>query len=151
MECAAHGVKQARNAASPRTVTRWLLAVAYALAGYMHINAPSGFIAITPGWVPDPALVVWATGWCEIAGAIGLLIPPALLRWPRPAAGIGLALYALLVWPANFNHAVSGIAIGGETPGWWYHGPRLALQPLIIWAALWAGGVVDWPLDKRRG
>jgi uncharacterized membrane protein len=151
MECAAHGVKQARSTSLPRTVTRWLLAAAYAFAGYMHISAPSGFIAITPGWVPDPALVVWATGWCEIAGAIGLLVPPALLRWPRPAAGIGLALYALLVWPANVNHAVSGIAIGGATPGWWYHGPRLALQPLIIWTALWAGGVVDWPFGKRRG
>jgi uncharacterized membrane protein len=142
MECAAHGVKQARSTSLPRTVTRWLLAAAYAFAGYMHISAPSGFIAITPGWVPDPALVVWATGWCEIAGAIGLLVPPALLRWPRPAAGIGLA---------NVNHAVSGIAIGGATPGWWYHGPRLALQPLIIWTALWAGGVVDWPFGKRRG
>jgi uncharacterized membrane protein len=151
MECAAHGVKQARSTSLPRTVTRWLLAAAYAFAGYMHISAPSGFIAITPGWVPDPALVVWATGWCEIAGAIGLLVPPALLRWPRPAAGIGLALYALLVWPANVNHAAGGIAIGGETLGWWYHGPRLALQPLIIWAALWAGGVVDWPFGKRRG
>ena len=30
-----------------------------------------------------------------------------------------------------------------------YHLPRLAAQPLIVWAALWAGGVTDWPLRWR--
>ena len=26
-----------------------------------------------------------------------------------------------------------------------YHVPRLMAQPLLIWAALWAGGVTRWP------
>ena len=134
----------------PRTFLRWLLILAYAFAGYKHITAPAGFVAITPSWVPDPALVVWATGWCEVAGAIGLSVPPRVLRWPRPAAGIGLALYALCVWPANFHHALSDVPLGGVHLSWWYHGPRLALQPVIIWAALWAGEVVDWPFARRR-
>ena len=51
---------------------------------------------------------------------------------------------------ANFHHALANIAIGGETLGWWYHGPRLAVQPLIIWWALWASGAVDWPFGKRK-
>ena len=29
---------------------------------------------------------------------------------------------------------------------WWYHAPRLALQPVLVWWALFAGGVADWPL-----
>ncbi|HEX7819955.1 MAG TPA: DoxX family protein [Sphingobium sp.] len=133
-----------------RTILRWLLAIGYAFAGYKHLTAPGGFIAITPGWVPDPALVIRLTGWCEIAGAIGLLVPTAVLRGVRPAAGIGLALYALCVWPANINHAVNDIAIGGTHLSWWYHGPRLLFQPVLIWAALWVGGVVDWPFRRRR-
>lgn len=133
-----------------QTSLRWLLALAYAFAGYMHLKSPAGFIAITPSWVPEPALVIWATGLCEIAGAIGLLVPPTLLAWPRAAAGIGLALYAVCVWPANANHALNDIAVGGVRLPWWYHAPRLLLlQPLLIWAALWVGGIVTWPLRRK--
>ena len=63
---------------------------------------------------------------------------PALRR----AGGIGLALYALCVWPANVNHMLIDLARtdGGGLP-LAYHLPRLAAQPLLIWAALWAAGV----------
>ncbi len=122
-----------------------MLAAAYVLAGVAHLTRPSGFVAITPGWVPAPAIVVALTGVVELAGAAGLLIRPL-----RRAAGIGLALYALCVWPANFNHALNDIPLGGTHLSWWYHGPRLALQPLLIWWPLWASGVIDWPWRKGR-
>ncbi|GAA0647836.1 DoxX family protein [Sphingomonas ursincola] len=128
-----------------RTGFRWLLALIYLAAGVIHIRSPGGFVAITPDWVPSPHAVVFWTGVAEIAGAIGLMIPRL-----RRAAGIGLALYALCVWPANLNHAINDIAIGGNRLPWAYHGPRLMLQPLIIWWALWVGGVTDWPFRKRR-
>lgn len=128
-----------------RTALRWLLALAYGYAGWRHLATPQPFLAIMPPWVPEPRLVVAATGIAEIAGAIGLTIPRL-----RTAAGWGLALYALCVWPANLHHALANVAIGGETLGWWYHGPRLAAQPLIIWWALWASGATDWPLARRN-
>ena len=127
-----------------RTALRWLLALAYASAGWRNLATPEPFLAITPLWVPQPHMVVAATGIAEIAGAIGLMIPAT-----RKAAGWGLALFALCVWPANFHHALANIAIGGETLSWWYHGPRLAAQPLIIWWALWASGATDWPFRRR--
>ncbi|HKY80211.1 MAG TPA: DoxX family protein [Sphingobium sp.] len=114
-----------------------MLSLLYLTAGVAHLARPAGFLAITPHWVPWPATVIALTGVAEIAGAIGLLVPCL-----RCAAGIGLALYALCVWPANFNHAINDIALGGHHLGWWYHGPRLLLQPLIIWWALWAGEAI---------
>lgn len=123
-----------------RSFFRILLAIAYLIAGVAHLRSPAGFLAIIPDWVPYPELTVAATGVAEIAGAVALFIPRL-----RTAAGVALALYAFCVWPANFNHAINDIAIGGKHLGWWYHGPRLALQPVIIWWALWAGGVTDWP------
>ena len=126
-----------------RKALRVLVALAYVIAGVAHLRAPGGFLQITPGWVPYPEAVVALTGIAEIAGAIGLMIPRL-----RYAAGIGLALYALCVWPANINHALNDIAIGGRDLSWWYHGPRLVLQPFIIWLALWVGHVVDWPFRK---
>jgi uncharacterized membrane protein len=132
-----------------RTALRWLLALFYFIAGVAHLRSPEGFLAITPHWVPFPQEVVAFTGIAEILGAVGLLIPRTMISWARPAAGIGLALYALCVWPANFNHALNNIPMGGETLSWWYHGPRLTAQPLVIWLALWVGEVTNWPFRRR--
>lgn len=127
-----------------RTVFRILLAVFYLIAGVAHLRSPGGFLTITPGWVPYPHQVVALTGLCEIAGAIGLITN----RF-RYAAGIGLAAYAVCVYPANINHAINNIAMGGKTMSWLYHGPRLAFQPVFVWWALWVGGVTDWPFRKK--
>ena len=128
-----------------KTVLRIILAIFYFAAGIAHLRSPAGFITITPDWVPFPEFVVLMTGIAEIVGAVGLFIP----RF-RKAAGVGLALYAVCVWPANFNHALNDIMIGGVDLGWSYHGPRLALQPVLIWLALWVGEVIDWPFRKRH-
>ena len=128
-----------------RTGLRLLLAVFYLGAGILHLISPRGFLAITPDSVPYPAFMVAFTGVAEIAGAVGLMIPQT-----RKWAGIGLALYALCVWPANFNHAINGISLSGEPLGWWYHGPRLLFQPVLIWLALWVGHATDWPFRKSR-
>lgn len=123
-----------------RALSRGVLAACYFAAGCFHLATPGPFLMITPAWVPDPALVIAATGLCELAGAAGLLIPRL-----RRAAGIALALYAVCVFPANIKHALDGLPAGQIQLGWWYHAPRLALQPVLVWWALFAGGVVDWP------
>lgn len=128
-----------------RTASRWLLSTFYLIAGLAHIARPGGFIAITPYWVPHPAGIVALTGLTEMAGAVGLHIPRL-----RKAAGIGLALYALCVWPANLNHALNDIPLNGVHRGWWYHGPRLLLQPVIIWWALWSSAAIEWPFGAKR-
>ena len=77
-----------------RTRCRVLLAVFYGVAGILHIAIPEPFLTITPAWVPQAEAVILLTGLCEIAGAIGLLVPPL-----RRYAAIGLALYAVCVSP----------------------------------------------------
>jgi uncharacterized membrane protein len=126
----------------------FLLAMFYLAAGILHLYSPAPFLKITHDWVPYPEFIVAFTGVAEIAGAVGLLLPRTWIGWARPVAGIGLALYALCVWPANFYHALylPDHAVG--VLGWGYHGPRLAAQPPIIWLALWVGEVVDWPFRK---
>ena len=135
-------------ASIPRNVMRWLLALFYLLAGIMHLSQPASFLAITPPWVPWPDQVVALTGLAELAGAVGLVQP--WLPQLRRAAGWGLALYALCVWPANFQHFMLDQARSAEGLGLGYHVPRLAAQPLLIWAALWSAAAIDWPFGKRR-
>lgn len=127
-----------------RFVLRTVLAVAYLAAGIAHLRSPGAFLSITPNWVPQPALVIAATGVAEILGATALVAVPPLRR----AAAIALALYAVCVYPANIKHAVDAIAAHGSSAWWPYHGPRLAFQPIIVWWALFAGGLTDWPLRR---
>ena len=135
---------------SGRRIARWLLATFYAVAGVGHLVATEAVVKIVPGWVPQPRLVVIATGLCELAGAAALLTPIAWggHRWRR-AAGWAFAAYAVCVWPANAKHAIHDLT-GHVGLGWWYHAPRLLLQPLIIWWALWASGAVRRRDDRRR-
>jgi uncharacterized membrane protein len=129
-----------------RAVMRWVLALFYVAAGMAHLRAPDSLLAITPSWVPFAPQVIFITGLCEIAGAIALVTKP--LRW---WAGVALAAYALCVWPANFKHAIDGVDLPHISSSWLYHGPRLAFQPVLIWWALYAAGVIDWPWRRDQG
>lgn len=117
----------------------------YGVIGIVHLAATDRFLPIMPDWVPAPRPVVIVTGLCEIAGALALFVPRL-----RRLAGLMLALYAVCVVPANIKQAVEGIAVPPIPDTWWYHGPRLALQPVMVWWALYAVHAIDWPFAVRR-
>jgi uncharacterized membrane protein len=123
-----------------RAVMRWAFAAFYVAAGVAHLWVHEKLLLITPDWVPYPTQLIMLTGLFELAASTALVTRP--LRW---WAGVTLALYALCVWPANFKHALDGIEMPLIGNSWWYHGPRLALQPVIIWGSLYAAGVINWP------
>ena len=133
----------------PHPRARWILlilmVVIYLVFGIIHVATPDPFLPIMPDWVPFPRAVVIVTGVCEIAGALGLMVPRT-----RRLAGVMLALYAVCVYPANVKHALDHVAVPQLPNSWWYHGPRLAFQPVFVWWALFASGVIDWPFAKRR-
>ena len=128
-----------------RTGLRWSLAAIYLAAGWFHLSETAAFVSIVPDWVPSPHATVLATGCCEILGAAALVTTRL-----RRLAGIMLALYAVCVYPANLKHALQGVAVGGTRLGWGYHAPRLALQPVLVWWALFCGQVIDWPFHRQK-
>ncbi len=142
----ASGPGSIRGGSKSRTITRWALALLYLAAGVAHLAIPAPFLKITPEWVPAPAAVIALTGLAETCGAIGLLQP--WHRGLRRAAAWGLALYALCVWPANIHHMTMNLAAPDRGLGLAYHLPRMLLQPVLIWLALWSGEAIDWP--RRR-
>src|SRR5471030_557055 len=93
-----HFINQSGHAM--RTAMRWVLALFYAIAGIVHLSMPNTFMPVMPDWVPAPYQVILFTGLCEVAGAIGLIVPRT--RW---LAGLMLALYAIAVFPVNIKHA----------------------------------------------
>lgn len=130
-----------------RTGLRWLLALVYLGVGIVHLRSPGAFLPIMPDWVPVPRIVVMTTGVWELIGA-------ALLAWPNRRAnwwgGAAMAVYAVVVFPANIKHAIDSVAVGGQVLGWGYHAPRLLFQPVFVWWALWVGKLLDWPFKSTR-
>ncbi|MPV50381.1 hypothetical protein GCG21_10275 [Pseudactinotalea sp. HY160] len=79
------------------------LAALFLLTSSAHLFQPrrAGLIAIVPPAVPFPALAVTVTGVLELAGAVGLLVPPASAAWIRPVAAACLGMLMLAMFPAN--------------------------------------------------
>jgi len=123
-----------------REIFRAIIAIFYLVAGVIHCVYPAVFLPVMPSFVPYPHEVVIFTGICELLGAVSLYIPR--LRW---WAGVMLAAYAVCVYPANLQHAWNDIIADHDYAKLWYHVPRLPLQPVAVWWALYAGTVIDWP------
>lgn len=89
------------------------------------------FVRMMPPGVPWPRAMVYFTGICEIAGAVGLLLPEF-----RVAAGYALIVFFLAVLPANIYAARAGITLRGKPAT--NLGLRIPMQILFIAIAFWA-------------
>lgn len=107
--------------------SRAALALLFTAAGVLHFVHPDAYVRIVPPFLPGPRLLVLASGVCEVAGGLGLLVP--LLR---RAAGVGLVLLLAAVFPANVYMALDPEGAGrGIAPVLLWL--RLPLQPLLAW------------------
>lgn len=115
-----------------RRVMLWLLALAMTGVGVLHFTDPEPFMRIVPPPLPSRG-TVYLSGFFEILGGLGLLVPRT-----RRAAAWGLVLLYLAVFPANIYMAIEGIQLdpGNPLPGWvpW---ARLPFQVLFIAWAWW--------------
>lgn len=108
-------------------LSRRLLAAVFVAAGILHFLRPASYVGIMPPWLPAPLFLVYLSGALEAAGGLGLLHPAT-----RRAAGWGLVLLLLAVWPANFQMLLNARAAGAgatEEALLWL---RLPLQLLLI-------------------
>jgi uncharacterized membrane protein len=108
------------------------LAAGFLIAGAMHFTDPSRFIEMMPPWLGWHRQLIYASGFFEILGAIGLLIPRT-----RPLAGVALAVLLLAVFPANLHVALSGSSVRGLPDANWYYWLRLPFQVVFIFWAIW--------------
>ncbi|MFN2239822.1 MAG: DoxX family membrane protein [Thermoanaerobaculia bacterium] len=130
-----------------RPLRAWSAATRVGFAAMLLFIAAAHFnsmrpdlVAMVPPVIPNPELMVTFTGFCEILGAVGLLIPRT-----RRIAAVALIVFLLAVLPANIHAAQAGLTLGGApvTP----LVPRVALQFLFI-ALLWWSGVRNAGLQE---
>jgi uncharacterized membrane protein len=116
----------------------WRGALRVALAGMFLFTAVSHFhprtrpelVQMVPPGLPEPALLITATGVLELAGSAGLLIPPV-----ARAAAFGLIGLLAAMFPANVHAAHQGLIVAGRPASslvW-----RLPLQLFWMWALWW--------------
>ena len=113
-----------------RGIVRILLAIFMIAIGLDHFVNPDFFVRIVPRALPSPLLLVQVSGLFEVLGGVGLVVPRV-----RRAAGIGLVLLYVAVFPANVNMCLHP-ELGGSIPLWalWV---RLPFQIVFIALALW--------------
>lgn len=112
------------------------------VAGINHFRNPETYLAMMPPWLPAHAALNAASGAAEIAGGVGVLIPRL-----RRAAGIGLILLLIAVFPANLHVALHGWP-GVDIPRWILYA-RLPFQFLFIgWVAFSCELSKSYPYSK---
>lgn len=132
-----------------RMAMRHGMAGGFIFTGIDHfLNAESRYLPMLPEFLADHALeLVYFSGAAELAGAIGLIIPPVIYRrlgLPdlRKWAGIGLAVMLAFLVIANINVALKGHSVHGLEFGAWYYWLRPFIQPIFIIWALYVSGVI---------
>jgi len=132
-------VTRALGFAGVEAINSWPAATRVGLAIMLFFTASAHFtsmrgdlVRMVPSWVPRPETMVFFTGLCEIAGAMGLLLPKT-----RSAAAVALIAFLVAVFPANVHAAQAGVTLRGKpsTP-LWLRAPMQLLFILLIW---WSG------------
>jgi len=116
---------------------RWGMTVALVFVGIDHLVTSERYLPMLPSILPYPDRIVFLTGLCELAGAVGLLVP-----WTRRLAGIMLGIYFVCVFPANIKNSLEGLSVEGLPSASWYYWVRLLFQPLAVWWALYASEIL---------
>jgi uncharacterized membrane protein len=119
-----------------KNVSAIVVSLLFIVGGIMHFVKSAMYARIVPAWLPYPMFMIYLSGFFEVLGGIGVLIPQF-----RRAAGIGLILLLLAVFPANINMAIHAADFPEQFR--WLIWMRLPMQLLIIaWVA--------WATNSRR-
>ena len=117
--------------------SRTLLGSVFVVAGALHFVSPETYERIMPPYLPLHRELVYLSGAFEILGGLGLFPERT-----RSAAGIGLILLLVAVWPANLQMLLDARA--AEKPAWWV-ASLWARMPLQVVLMVWV-----WRASRHR-
>jgi len=129
-----------------RTVGRVALAAILLVAGVGHFVSHEAFLAQVPPWMPLSSVVVYASGFVELALGIALLVVVrhrALLGWV-------VAVFFVIIFPGNVWQFLEGrSAFGLDSDA--ARLIRLFFQPVLVVWALWCTRALTlWRRDRAN-
>ena len=113
-----------------KSVFKWLLAIAFILAGANHFINLAFYLKMMPPILPAPLFLIYLSGFFQIALGVLLLIP----KFTRLAAW-GIIALLIAVYPANIYMAMNADLFPEFNPALIYL--RLPLQFVMIALAFW--------------
>ena len=114
-----------------RRTARYALAAFFVLAGVNHFVSPDFYLQMMPAYLPWHRELVVLSGILEVVGGLCVLVPGL-----REAAGRGLVLLLIGIFPANVNMALHP-ELFPDIPVWSLYA-RLPFQLVFIAWAWWA-------------
>jgi len=121
-----------------RAVVRTFFGLFFSIVGVSHFTDPAPYLSIMPPYVPWHLGLVYISGFFEIAGGIGLLIPTT-----RRRAAWGLLALLAAVFPANIHMLMNEVYLAGMPQEIWLLWARLPMQLVFAAGVLWTGEI--WP------
>ncbi|NJO47963.1 MAG: hypothetical protein HC835_21505 [Oscillatoriales cyanobacterium RM2_1_1] len=115
-----------------KEILRAVLAFSIMTVGIIHFVKPAPFIKIVPPIFPNHEALVYISGFFEILGGIGLLIP-----YVSVAAAWGLIALFIAVFPANIYMTIHNIELEGIPHNQLLYLARLPFQAVLIAWAWW--------------
>ncbi len=119
------------NGSRRKEILRGILAVSIIIVGITHFTHSEQFARIVPPPFP-PLASVYVSGFFEILGGIGLMIPLVSV-----AAAWGLISLFIAVFPANIYMTLHNIKVEGIPQSPAFYWARLPLQAVLIAWAYW--------------
>jgi uncharacterized membrane protein len=115
-----------------KTNSRIATGLTFIFIGVTHFLMPGKYLEMMPPFMPTPLIMVYVSGFFEILGGLGLIVP-----FSKRLAGSGLLALLIAVFPANIYVAINNIQLGGFMSDAFYQWMRLPLQFILIGWLWW--------------
>ncbi len=117
-----------RERLSTSLIGRIALSAMLVVTGISHFTNTDILVAMMPDAIPLKREMVYFTGVCELAAAIGLL-------WSKTSrlAAIMLVIFFVMILPANIAGSFKRVELGGMEYGPVYLWFRVPFQIFLIW------------------
>ncbi len=128
-----------------KRLNRWLFTAVFLASGLFHFLNPGLYIRLMPDWVPYPGPAVLVSGFFEIAGGVGLIIP----RFRRVAVLVLIVL--LMIFLVVHLHPLGneGEIMRGLVLPMWVIWARIVFQFMMMAGLYWIS--LPDPVAKATG
>jgi len=124
-----------------RKLTRPLIALSFISVGVAHFRDPALFVHIMPPVLPWHEELVLLSGFFEVLGGVGLMVPRL-----RRVAAWGLLALLIAVYPANIHMLVNDVYLPDMPKERWLLWARMPMQLVFAAGVAWAGEL--WPRPR---
>ena len=108
--------------------------VSYIVAGVPHFTSPEFYLPMMPPYLPAHMELIYISGFFEIIGGIGLLIPQL-----RRYAAWGLLALLVAVFPANIHLVANDVQLTDAPNNPVLMWIRLPFQAVFMYMVWWSG------------